>query len=137
MSNGLAIGQDANILPPKGGAILAETLDTTSRVIDLGLVALGGDPVVEKGGVFFVTLRANVAFYFRFDAAPGGTVDETAADAAGATPTFQANACWDAYPGEEKNYRISRIGSRYLVVKGSAAGKLRIYVSSEVSDRRG
>lgn len=139
MSNFIAEGQAANIIAPSDGSIIAITLDNTSRVKDLGAILLGGQ-ALEKGGSFYVTMRANVRWFYRFerDGLGTGTVDETAVDAAATQPnTFPANACFEAAADEVVSLRISRHAERYLIVKGSAAGTMRMYVSSEVSGRRG
>lgn len=137
MSNIIAEGQAANIIAPNDLMVLAIALDATSRVKDLGAILLGGQ-ALEKGGSFYITLRANVRWYFRFSPNTGGTVDETAVDAAVTQPnTFPANACFEAAADEVVNLRIGRHLERYLIVKGVGAGTLRAYVSSEVTGRRG
>ena len=134
MGNAVAEGQFANVQPPMSGKIVAVTLDAVSRRYNLGALQFGGE-VVERGGEMFFTFQANVAWFYRFHDSDAGTVDEAAVDAAGAGPTFQANACARAEAGELVSVRLDRKRHRFLLVKGSGAGTLRYWVSSEPSTR--
>ena len=124
----------ANHAPAEQGKIVAITLDTTSRIYDLGAVNLGGLSW-EKGGKMYVTLISTVAFYYKFNSANSGTADEAAADAAGAGPTFQANAVALAPANLPIRVFISRKEHRYLILKGSGAGVFRMWVSSHGTTR--
>lgn len=134
MGNAVAEGQFANVQPPVQGKIIAITLDAISRIKDLGSLALG-DAAVERGGAMYLTMQADVAWFYKFNDQNAGTVDEAAADAAAAAITFQANACARAAAGEVVRVRINRKNHRYLLVKGSGAGVLRMWVSSEGTTR--
>lgn len=135
MSNTQAEGQAANIQPPKVGEMLVITLDATSRRYDLGGVAWGGK-AVDRAGDIFMSLYGDVAFYFATNDTNAGTVDETAALAAGgAVSAFTTNAAWQVPAGVEVSFRFNRARHRYLVIKGSAAGKVRIYASSDTTGR--
>lgn len=123
----------SNVTPPEDGKIVAITLDATSRRYDLGALALGGERV-ELGGTMFLSLQSSVAFHYKFNGANAGTVDETVADAAGATPTFQANAAALAPANETVRVSWNRIRHRYLIVKGGV-GILRLWVSSDKTTR--
>ncbi len=136
MGNGIAEGQSANEMPPEDGKIIAITLDATSHEKDLWQLNIGGQ-TGEKGGEMFLTLMADVKFWFKFASVTGKTCDQTSADAAAATPiTFQANACIEV-PTNLVGFRlrIDRKRHRFLVVKGSGAGTLRMWVSSDSSSR--
>lgn len=134
MGNHVVQGQHANVQPPVQGRIISITLDATSRIKDLGLLDLGGANV-DRGGEMYLSMRADVRWFFKFNDTNTGTADEAAADAAVAPITFQANAVHDAVAGELVRVRIDRKKHRFLVVKGSGAGILRIHVSSEPTTR--
>jgi len=135
MGNHIAESQSANILPPRSDGILAMTLDNTSRRKRLDLIDIN-DADVTKGGEVFLTLYADVKFWFRFAETDAGTVDETAADAAATTtPTYQANAGWEVPASTEVHVRIHRKTDKVLIVKGSAAGTLRVRPSSDTTGR--
>jgi len=135
MGNQIAQGQAANRMAPRVGKILAITLDTTSRRYDLGALSLGGQAIVAKGELF-VSLISTVAFYVATNSSDAGTVDETAALAAGGTVSaFTTNGAWLVPANTEVRLRLDRVQDRYLVVKGSGAGIVRIYASSDTSGR--
>jgi len=124
MGNANAISQEANILPPRLGEILSMALDTTPRVKDLGAVPLAGlQPAnIGLGGTFFLTLKANVKWWYVLSSSPSATIDETAADAANVTaPTLQATSCVEVQAYEEVGIRVDRLAHRYLVVKAESA----------------
>lgn len=125
----------SNVLPPVDGKIVAITLDATSRVYDLGAIDLGGERV-ELGGTMTLRMISDVSFYYKFKDTNSMTVNEASADAAGATPTFQANAAVLA-PANQYVDIVSwnRKQHRYLGIKGSAAGVVRIWVSSQKTSR--
>lgn len=122
--------QAANVTPPEIGKIQAITLDTTSRRYDLGLLDLGGVAVL-RGGYLYLSLVSTVAFYLAFNSSDAGTVDETAALAAGGTATFTSNGAWLVPANVEFVVRVHRTRHRYLVIKGSGAGIVRIRASSD------
>lgn len=130
MGNAGAENQAANIVPPRTGAIIAATLSTTQRIKDLGTLTLGG-VAVAKGGSVYLTLRANVKWYYRFSSVGSGTIDETQVDADANAITFPANACIEVSADEWVHIRVDRIADQFLIVKGSAAGILRGWASSD------
>ena len=135
MSNVIAQGQAANVMPPVKNKVCVITLDATSRIYDLGSLSFGDYPL-DAGGDVFLTLQAGVAFHYFFSADNAGTVDETVATAAGAAIAFSANACWSAVANVPESVRVNRTLHRYLVVKGAGAGTLRIRASSDSTGRR-
>ena len=124
MGNAGAENQNANIVPPRTNGTFAFTLDNTSRRKDLGALDLAGVPVA-KGGSVFITVYANVKWWFRMSATDSGSVDETAIDAAVAAVTFQAGACIEVQAYQPVDIRIDRTTDRYLMVKGAGAGTMR------------
>jgi len=135
MGNHIAQGQEANVMPPKVGEMLVIAVDTTSRRYDLGALAWGGQAIVAKGDVF-LTLFGDVKFYFATNDTNAGTVDETATLAAGGTVSaFATNGAWEVPASTPVRMRFNRERNRYLVLKGSGAGKVRIYASSDTTGR--
>jgi hypothetical protein len=130
-----ATRQSDNITQPVAGYVMAIVLDATSRAYNLSSIALQFFPGLTTNGKesIYLTLRAEDAdAYYVFSSATG-TVDETAAMAAAGTPAFTANAC-DVIPaGGRDDVRWNRAQYPWLLVKGSAAGVLRIRASSEPS----
>lgn len=127
-----ATRQADNVVPPRKGACAAIVLDATSRSYDLSLVDLGA--AYSRGGELYIRLFSETATtYFFMSPANSGTVDETAAVAAAGTMAFTANACSIIPAGTEREIRINRTTDRYLFVKGSGAGYLRISASSQPS----
>ena len=124
--------QIANVAPPVIGKIQVITLDATSRRYDLGALAFDGK-AVDRGGYVFLSIIANVRFYLAFNSSDAGTVDETAALAAGGTATFTSNGAWEVPADAEMSVRVHRTEHRYLVIKGSAAGRVRLIASSDSS----
>ena len=128
-----AENQAADFVPPRQAAIIAITLDNTSREKNLYSLSLGqfNGLGTTDGGTMYLTLRANVKWWFKLAPATGTTCDETVADAAATAPnTYQANACIEVAADEFIQLRIDRGPDKYLVVKGSGAGILRGWVSS-------
>lgn len=140
MASAGAENQAANLVPPREGAIFAITLDATSRPKDLGNLALGG-VAIAKGGSVYLTLRANVKWWYRFSPVNTGTINEATADAAtlgattdGTSPnTFPATAAIEVSADEFVHVRVDRLVDRFLLVKGSGAGILRGWASSDRS----
>lgn len=130
MTTVVAERQAANVTPPEKDKILVLTLDGSSRRYDLGAVDIGGY-TVGKGGYLYIDLYGTVKFYYFMSETDAGTADETAAVAAGGTPVFTANACWEVGATTTESIRVDRQRHRWLVVKGSAAGLLRIRASSD------
>lgn len=137
MSDSIAVKQDSQLTPPVVGSILVITLDATSRRYDLGGADIGGYAVAD-GGNLFVVLKTDVKCYLAFNSSNAGTMDETAALAAGGTVSgFTSDGAWELEAGVEYPVYLNRSQHRYLVVKGSAAGKLRIRAASPSSVQRG
>ena len=117
--------------PPKDVFVLVT--DTTSRDYDLSALAWNGvEYSVNNGDFVYVTIYAETAdVYFAIDSTAARTVDQTVGVAAGGTPAFATTSCWIIPAGQERDYAIKRSAFRYLHVKASAAGKLRMTASSE------
>jgi hypothetical protein len=142
MSHQAALGQVSNIQPPTLAAIIAVTLDVTSRAYDLGSLVLAGQKLVVGAaptsppdvGDMYLTLHGDVIWYYAFSPVTG-TIDNTAKDAAGAALTQGATYAARAEAGENVRVRINRVKHRWLIVQGSGAGVLRGWVSSEAVGR--
>lgn len=140
MGNHIASSQSANKQPPVEGSIIAVTLDAVSRPYDLGPLTLAGQqgrPNADAGqhDDLFLTLRADVAWFYFLSPVGTGTVDDTSKDAAGVPLTQGVTHAATAAANEEVRVRVNRTRHRFLLVKGSGAGTLRGWVSSEPSGR--
>lgn len=132
-----AENQAANIVPPREGEPLAITLDTSSRAKYLGGVALADmaapATVADAGKSFFLSIQTDVAFYFMLADNAEAVCDETAVNAAAIVNVVKtAKTCMYVPAGAEANLRLDRWKDRYLIVKGTAAGTIRLYASSDV-----
>ncbi len=121
-------------LPPVHGKIYTFTLDATSRVKDLGALDFG-EQRLELGGTMVLCMQSSAAFHYKFGPTNSMTVDDVAADAAGAAPTFQANGAGLAPANETVVFtKWNRIAHRYLAVKGGTS-IVRIWVGSKRTNR--
>lgn len=125
----IAIDQVNNILPARGGAVWVQTLDTTSRPYDISALALDG----STRGWIIITIEAETCDVYYALGPSTLTVDQTAANAAGAAVSYVANGCARIPAGQSKDVRIERSQHKFIALKGSAAGIARIYASSERS----
>ncbi len=131
-----SVRQAANITPPRRGACLVITIDATAQAYDLQTIALGKAYNEDDSytDAVFITLQAQTAdVYYHFSESNSADIDETAAVSAGGALAFANTYSPVLVAGTEKDFRIVRAQDRYLVVKGSAAGKLRLYASSTPS----
>lgn len=123
-----------NVVPPVGGSVLCIELDTTSRMYDLSQVTFGGrDP--RNNDKIFLRLHSDGAdTYFFFSDSTGLTVDNTAKLAAGGTVSgFTTSGAARIPDDQDREYIWTAREHRYLYVKGSAAGVLRIHAASCIS----
>lgn len=132
MGNAFSENQSANIIPPRTNGGSAFTLENTSRRKDFGGVDIFGKSVT-KGGSLFLTFVADVKWWFRMSSTDTGTVSETAIDAATDPITLQANWGVEVQPGQPIDVRVDRVVDRYMIVKGSGAGTMRWWASSEIT----
>ena len=136
--------QSDNITPPEGGAQIAITLDATAQKYDLWNVAIGRGTVAPsqdgtagavsaKDAYVYVKLIADVDFYCFFSKDNSLTIDNASSVAVGGAVVFTANAC-DLIPAKTPEHiRINRTEHRWLYVKGTGAGTLRLRASSHPS----
>lgn len=128
----------ANIItPPRRGAIIRITLDTTARAYDLRSMVFGRsaapDPTVPNGDKVMLRIRAitaDVHYYLASDDTV--TLDSAAVIAAGGAMTLLGTFCDTIPAGQFEDVTISRDTDKYLHIKGSAAGTVVIRPSSMV-----
>lgn len=127
----------ATVRPPRRGKVWALTLDTTDRAYDLSALDLPQDFKSGANDDVFITMQAEDAdAYYYFHSATASDLDETTADAAGAPQVTQNNAHCARLPADASiDLLINRVADRWLIVKGSAAGILRLWPSSQNTAR--
>lgn len=126
--------QAMNVTPPRLGKVATQAVDSTSRVYDLTALALGD--ATWKDGVkdfLYLTIKADGAdIYFVLGPNNGGTINDTAAVAAGSPMAFAATSCDLIKNGDRAELRIARDVDRYLYLKtASGTAIARIYASSQ------
>ena len=112
-----------NEIAPVQGNIAVIPITTSSASHDL--TAISGAPSFTSLGQF-ITMEVDAETWFFFTNTAAQTVDETADDAGA---TVGARMAADTV----RRFRFPRITAGqpiYLVIKGQAAGKCRLYVSS-------
>ncbi len=147
-----AVEQFSECAPPRRGAVLAITVDSTARAYDMKSLALGGHTPTEaqrdpKRVVLWLQAETNdVYFYFASGAVAADQfsnetavattdvddVDNTAAISAGSALSFANGYCALLKAGNGPlPVRINRGLDRFLVVKAaSTSGTLRLWASS-------
>lgn len=133
-----AVSQDANILPPRVGQVIALAIDATARAYDITVLSFNGEPwhAVPAQQVY-LTLRNDSAatnIYYQFGATNTASLDPAAAVTAGVALAY-ANTYGDFIPpGGVVNVRIHRDQDKFLVVRtATGTSTLRFYASSESS----
>lgn len=126
--------QAAAVAPPREGAVLAVTLDTTVRAYQISGLNIGGfTPLAANQDQKQVFLRvladgADIFMHFNSDGTTSGAV--ASAIAAG-NPLVYSDAYLFKIPnGSYCDFYIDRSVDKYIVLVGSAAGTARIYASS-------
>ncbi len=122
-----------SVLPPQRGNGFQLTLDTTVRVYDVGSLAWGGKSFDKKKQNQWVFLRLHADgadVYYRFHSASTDDMVPTTYISAGGTVSLQDAYAEKLPSGMSIEIRINRMDHRYLSVKGSAAGTLRVTGSS-------
>jgi hypothetical protein len=119
--------------------VLALGLDATAREYDLNAVALGGWTQEGHGTTQQMTLlrieSVGAICYLYFSDVHDGSpdLDDATVISAGGSLTFDTAMCARIASGATADFWIDRSRDRYLTVKGSGAGTLRIYAASEAS----
>lgn len=132
MSSSEAERQAANFTQPVAGYTLAITLDTTSRRYALTSLQMCTEGTTDLKETVYVTLSAESAdCYYMFSASTALTLDETSTVAAGGTPALSTAVPDVVFAGTKEHVRWDRKKYPQLYLKGSAAGKVRIRVSSQ------
>ena len=137
MGTSNTVEQHSNVLFPENGQTLAITLDNTARSYDLTSLDLGGG--VPEGDLdrrleVFLCVQSDGADAFLSFSKTAKTINETTTVAAGGTLAFA-----DGMAAKVVNnlapirFRIDRSRAKFLNVKGSAAGTLRLWVASHAS----
>lgn len=126
--------QAMNVVPPRLGKVAAQAVDATSRVYDLTALALGG--ATWRSGVkdfLYLTIQADGAdIYYALDSVNTGTINDTAATAAGSPMAFGTTAPVVIKNGLSAEVRIARDVDRYLLLKtATGTATARIYASSQ------
>lgn len=122
-----------SICPPERGNGFQLTLDATVRVYDIGSLSWGGksfEPTRQNQYVFLRLHADGADVYYRFYSATTNDMVETTYISAGGTVSLQAAYAEKLPNGNSIEIRINRLDHRYLSVKGSAAGTLRVTGSS-------
>lgn len=136
MSESEATRHANNVLPPREGKIIALTLDATARAYDLKVLELGGASYKTdlKGQRVYLTMQAETADCFFLFCSDGTTsLNQATAIAAGSALAYNDAYCARLPANTAIDVHIDKDTDRYLVVKGSAAGVLRFWASSQVS----
>lgn len=123
-------------LPPRKGAVCNLTLDAVARAYDISLLPLGGftpDAAGNRDVRTVLYLEAvGATCYLYFNPTTDATLDDAANQAAAsAVLAFGATHAAVIAIGTGKHYIINRAVDKFLIVKGSGAGQLRIHAGSE------
>lgn len=133
----IAEQQDANVVPPRRGKVLAFTVDSTARPYDLHALALGDaspEAAESQKHELFVTLAAlGCTVYYQFATATHSDIDETAAIAAGGAAAFDDTFCVPLPDGAREGARIVRSLDRFIILKAASGltGKFYLWPSSD------
>jgi hypothetical protein len=127
--------QAANVQPPRRGAVLAISVDTTARPYDLSSLDLGGitpEADHKRRHETWVTLQADGGdVYYYFSSATASNLDNTAAVAAGGTPAYATTHGAKIKQDDRHEVRIDRSRDVFLIVKTSTGtATLRFWASS-------
>lgn len=121
----------ADVSPPRRSAVLAITLDATARAYDLTALDIGGfSPSGGRRNEVFVTIFADGADIFFYFAADNTVTLDTTAIAAGGAVAYSNVYAAKIATGTSLRMRIARDKDKFLHVKGSGAGTMRIWASS-------
>ena len=132
----IAEDQAADILPPELGKILVIAVDGTSRKYDLSQIDLGtaGADVGVAGkpskSIYLTFLADGADVWWALSAADGLTISETSTVALDGTPAHSTARPWKCPKDSEQHRRVDRNRLKWLYLKGSGAGFVRIMASS-------
>jgi hypothetical protein len=126
--------QAAAVAPPREGAVLAVTLDTTVRVYSLFGLNIGGfTPLAanqDQKQVFLRVLADGADIFMHFNSDGSTTATVASAIAAGGALAYADTYLFKIPNGSYCDFYIDRSVDKYIVLVGSAAGTARIYASS-------
>jgi len=133
----IAEAQDANITPPRRGAVLAIDVDSTARAYNISALALGGytpEADLDRRNEVFLYLQAETSdVFFYFHSATASDLDDTAKITAGGAVAFANTYGAVLEAGNPPlKLRIDRSLDKFLIVKAAvASGILRVWAASE------
>lgn len=133
MSSTIAQEQAADTAPPRKGAVLALTVDSTARAYDLTALDFGGFTATggRRNEVFLTLFADGGDVYYYFSSDSSATVDDTAVVAAAGTLAYANGYAMKLPSGAAHSVRIIRSLDKYLQVKTSAgSATLRFFASS-------
>ena len=128
--------QFVDISVPKRANGFQLTLDDTVRVYDIGSLEWCGKPFDRTFANQYVYLRLHADgtdVYYRFHSDTTNDMNETTYISAGGTVSLQNAYAEKLANGNTIEIRLNRLFDRYLSVKGSSAGTLRVTGSSPVN----
>lgn len=127
--------QAANVTPPRRGAVIALTVDSTARAYSLVSLDIGG--IVPEGALnlrhpIWLTLQAETAdVFFLFSDGSDTNLDDTAAVSAGSSLAYADTYGARLVADQSMEFRIDRAKDTHLIVKAaSTSGILRLWASS-------
>lgn len=134
MGQAEASRQADNVTEPVQGFCLAITVDTTSRTYDTQGLQFFDKLTTNGKERTYLTLAAEGAkVYYAFSNLSATAIDDAAAVTAGGALAFANTYCEVIFDGTKDQVRWERAQHRYLVLKASASGKLRLRASSDPS----
>lgn len=126
-----------NFIPPKEGQTLVLEVNTSSVRWNLHSVNIGSALLSSRAPTstsdFYLTIQAQGANVFvAISNNSSAAISESNVVAASSAPniTNDANACVMIVDGQDKSWKLNRKDDKWLVLKGAAAAKARIYLSS-------
>lgn len=126
--------QFSDVLPPRAGQTLAVTLDANARSYDLTALDMGG--VVPEADAkrridVFLYMQADTAGAFYNFSPTAKTINDATTVAAGGTLAYADAHCAKLEATAIVRLRLNRSVDKFLNVKGTGAGTLRLWVASE------
>lgn len=136
MSSTVGEALAARVLPPRRGAVVALTVDTTVRPYALGSLALAGytpEAAAHQREEVYLTLQADGAkVYYYFASATASDLANGTTIAAGGTLAYGNAYCAVIPDGTSAQVCIDRSQDKFLIIQtASGTATLRIYASSE------
>jgi hypothetical protein len=135
MSSFNSEGQASNVRPPRRGAVITLTVDSTARAYDLSVLTLGGGkPSADGSGArnVYLTLQSNADLFYHFSDTNSAVLDDTATLSVGSTLAFANTYGAKLVSGQDVPVRLDRGVDKYIVLKtNSGTATLRFWASSD------